>query len=129
MTLDDRSIWASVAESLTTTVLPCVDDAHARATVVQLIGLARYVLDRGADPSDARRASLAAAMGLDPAGADEAAVMAAATDVLARSVGSADAALLARRDVVRRLLVDALDEDLAAEAGLIEAFRGRVPGE
>jgi hypothetical protein len=112
----EGAIWASVAETLRNTVLPSLTDAHARNVTTQLIGLAIYARDRGDDPSDQRLVELAQALG-PAAGRD---VLRSCAAVLADSEHPTYAAVC---EVLKRHL----DEDLATEAVLLEAFRGRLP--
>jgi hypothetical protein len=115
--LSDRAMWASVAETLRHTVLPIVTDPFVRDTTIQLIGLALYARDRD-DESDQRLVELAQALG--PAGGQD--VLRSCTAVLSDPDHAAYSA-------VREILLRHLDEDLASEAVLLEAFRGRLPGE
>ncbi len=108
-------MWASVADTLRRTVLPSVTDPHARATTIQLIGLATYAGERGADRTGQRHEELAAALG--PAAGHD--VLRSCTAVLSDPYHPA-------YGVVRRMLERHLDEDLRAEAVLLEALRGRL---
>lgn len=116
--LSDRAMWASVAETLRHTVLPIVTDPFVRDTTIQLIGLALYARDRGDNPSDQQLIELAQALG--SAGGQD--VLRSCTAVLSDPDHAAYSA-------VREILLRHLDEDLASEAVLLEAFRGRLPGE
>jgi hypothetical protein len=99
-------------------LLPNVTDPFVRETTIQLIGLAIYARDRGDDESDQRLVELALALG--PAGGQD--VLRSCTAVLSDPEHQAYGA-------VRQILVRHLDEDLASEAVLLEAFRGRLPDE
>jgi hypothetical protein len=115
---NDNALWASVAETLRHTVLPNLTDPHARNVTIHLIGLAVYARQRGDDVTDERSAELAVALGAS-GGQD---VLRSCTAVLA------DPEHLAYQ-AVRNVLVRHLDDDLAAEAVLLEAFRGHLPDE
>ncbi len=137
----DAALWASVAHTLREVVLPAVIDEFARLTVVQLVGLARYAMERGDDPTAARTQALADALnqlsGLPvvdacwPVGsqASTAAVMEAASAVLAACVSlpSDDPQAVAVRAVLRPVVVAQLDADLVGNVVLLDAFRGRLP--
>ena len=137
-------MWKCVEDTLRTVVLPALSDEFARASVVHLVGLARYASERGPDPSAARVAEVAAALDALSHHALVArrwtptcqrtpdAVMDVAADVLADCVGIADDdadhdAAAQVRAALRTLLVTHLDEDLAGNAVLLSAFRGRLP--
>jgi hypothetical protein len=136
----DGALWASMAATLRDVVLPDVSDPHHRQVVIQLVGLATYARGRGPDPTPARVAEIAAALDAlvgegsslvaarwsGDAG-DPAAIMAAASAVLADAVQGDDPDGLAARDALRAILVRHLDEDLATEDVLLSAFRGRLP--
>jgi hypothetical protein len=109
-------MWASVADTLRHTVLPKVTDPHARNATIQLIGLALYAGKRSDDPSAQRFDELLAALGPDVTGD----VLSACSAVLNDHDHPAS-------DAVRHVLMRHLDEDLAEEAVLLEAFRGRLP--
>lgn len=112
----NEAMWASVAETLRDTVLPHVTDPHARNATIQLIGLAVYAGQRGVDPARRRMEELSAAMGF-AAGQD---VMRSCMAVLADPYHRA-------HSIIREILERHLDEDLATESALLEAFRGQVP--
>lgn len=128
----DGAVWASVAETLRKVVVPALDEGtHAHAAAVQLVALAEHARDRAADPTLERDAELAAALDrlagnalVPPDGSPNDRAAAA----LAAAVGRAGADADAVRHALRPLLVAHLDDDLAATAGLGEAFRGRLPG-
>jgi hypothetical protein len=127
----DDAIVVAAAQALRTVVLPNVVGAHARATVIHLIGLLRYLGDRGPDREDLRRAQLIA--GLDrladnpivaPLLPGEPFHVAAAA--LAAAVSRDDAPASAVRDVLRPILVAHLDDELGETTPLISAFRGQI---
>jgi len=113
----DDAIWASVANTLRTVVLPHVDHPQARSSALQLIALATYASRRGPDPSSERLEELAAALG-GAAGQD---LMRSCFAVLANPQHSANQPL-------REILQRHLEEDLEAEAKLLEVRRGQVSG-
>ena len=113
----DEAIWASVANTLRTTVLPQVSDPQARSATIHLIGLATYASRRGPDPDSERLRDLTAALG----GAGGQDVLRSCFVVLA---DPDHAAYYAVRDTFRRHL----EQDLATEAVLLQAQRGQVPG-
>jgi len=55
--------------------------------------------------------------------------MAACAEVLAASLDADNIVEHDARQRLRALLVDHLDNDLASEAVLLDAFRGRIPDE
>ena len=135
-------MWKCVEDTLRTVVLPALSDEFARASVVHLVGLARYATERGPDHSVQRVAEVAAALDAlshhalvarhwtptSPRTPD--AVMDVAAYVLADCagiVGDDDDAAADVRAALRTLLVTHLDEDLAGNAVLLSAFRGRLP--
>ena len=113
----DDAIWASVANTLRTTVLPQLSDPQARGATIDLIGLATYASRRGPDPDTDRLRELTVALG-GSAGQD---LMRSCFVVLADSDHAAHDAV---RDIFRRHL----EQDLATEAVLLRARRGQVPG-
>jgi hypothetical protein len=113
----DEAIWASVANTLLTAVLPHVSDPQARSSALQLIALANYASRRGPDLGDERREELAAALG-GSAGQD---VMRSCFVVLANPEHSAHQPL-------REILQRHLEEDLEVEAKMLEVRRGQVSG-
>ena len=113
----DDAIWASVANTLRTAVLPYVSDPQARSAAVQVIALATYASRRGPDPSAERLQELAGVLG-GAAGQD---LMRSCFAVLADPRHNA-------HEPLRELLERHLVEDLAAEAALLEARRGQVSG-
>jgi hypothetical protein len=100
----DDALWTAVIETLRTAVLPHVGEPFAVLQTQRLIGLASYARDRGDDPSEHRRAAIAALIGDD----DVTAVLLDPNDL--------------RGDRLRALLVHHLDADLASEAVLLEHF-------
>ena len=137
----DDALWRSVEDTLRTVVLPAVDDEFARAAVIQLVGMARYARERGDDPSEARTRALsvaldelAAAGNLRSSWPREAAphpkaVYEVAAAELAAVVAGTDSASAAVRQKLRPLLVADLDADLAGNAVLLDAFRGKLPAD
>jgi hypothetical protein len=138
--LDDRQLWRGVDATVLDVLLPAIPDDQpwARAVAVQLVGLARYAARRPADESEARIAELAdvldrlagnplvvAAWQGDRA-AD--AVLGAAGAVLAAAVGRDDPAAGEVGRILRPVVVRQLDDELAATAPLVDAFRGRLDG-
>jgi hypothetical protein len=137
----DGALWASVAQTLAEVVLPAVVDEHARIALVQLVGLARYAIERGADPTSQRVSEVASALDAlrgNPladaqwspgAPRDATSVMAAASALLAACVArpALDDHVVAARTVLRAVLVAQLDADLAGNAVLMAPFRGRLP--
>ena len=136
----DIAVFASIASTLQHTVLPNVDDPYARQVVIQLIGLATYAGARGPELTPDRVTELAAL--LDelrervPAAAahwpldaprDPATVMRAASSILTARIEGADERVASAVEPIRKRLIAHLDEDLAAEAVLIAAFRGKLP--
>ena len=131
----------SVGQTLRNVVLPFVTDDHARSAVVQLVGLALYAVERGADPTESRVEEIASA--LDelrgnrfadahwPPGSprDGESVMRAASDVLSTCVGlpDDDAEVVAVRSTLRPVLMAHLDADLASNGVLMGTFRGKLP--
>jgi hypothetical protein len=101
----EHALWTAVIETLRTAVLPHVADPFAAVQTQRLIGLARYARDRGDDPAPHRHAAIVALIGDD--------------DVTAVLLDDADP----RRERLGALLVQHLDDDLAAEAALLEQFR------
>jgi hypothetical protein len=145
----DDALWASVVATLRDVVIPAVDDDHARLAAIGLVGLAGYARRRGSDPTSIRVDELADALdalAANPvvaphwqAGAarDRGAVMVASSAVLVDAVAAVDAddaddderclAAKAARDALRPLLLGYLDEDLAGDVGMLDAFRGKLP--
>jgi hypothetical protein len=113
----DAAIWASVATTLRTAVLPHVSDPEARSSALQLIALATYASRRGQDPGRERLEELARALG-GSTGQD---VMRSCFVVLADPQHSANQPL-------REILQRHLEEDLEAEARMLEVRRGQVSG-
>ena len=113
----DEAIWASVANTLRTTVLPQVSDPQARSSTIHLIGLATYASQRGPDPDAHRLAEIAAALG-GAAGQD---VRRSCFAVLADPDHAA-------YPIVREILERHVEEDLSTEAALQQARREQVPG-
>ena len=112
----DEAIWASVANTLRTTVLPQLSDHQARSSTIHLIGLASYAGLRGPDPDLGRLEEIAGALG-GAAGQD---VRRSCFAVLADPDHAAHPA-------IREIIARHLEEDLATEAALQQARRGQVP--
>jgi len=136
----DTALLASVASTLRDTVLPNVDDSHVRQVVIQLVGLASYAGSRGTDPTPRRLAELAEVLDelaarspavvahWEPSAArDPASVLRAATAILTARIEGADPSVAEAAERIRSRLVAHLDADLATEAVLIDAFRGKLP--
>ncbi len=143
----DDDLWASVDDTLRNVILPALTDEWARSAALQLMGVATYARERGADPHPARVAELAGALSslggnrfVSWDGEPNAlAVMTAAGRALADAVSALDpdAAPAAQPDVraeaeevrrvLRPLLVAHLDDDLARSASTVPGFRGRLP--
>jgi hypothetical protein len=113
----DEAIWASVANTLRTTVLPQLSDPQARSSTIHLIGLATYAGRRGPDPDLNRLEELAQALGAS-SGQD---VRRSCFAVLADPHHAA-------HPVIREIIERHLEQDLETEAALLRARRGQVPG-
>ncbi len=112
--MSDAALWTSVRETLRTAILPALDDPWARSAAIQLVGLADFARSRPPDPTAERAAELAGLLGVEP----DAAWEAASRELVERGPKAAE---------VRAALVRHLDDDLAAHAVLIPAFRGKLP--
>ena len=137
----DDALWAGMVQTLRDVVLPAVTDEFARISVVQLIGLAHYARTRGEDPTTPRADAVAAALDTligfssvskhwQPQGTrDPVAVLRAASEALVACITlpDDDTEAVAIRDGLRPLLLAHLDDDLAGNAVLLSAFRGRLP--
>lgn len=131
----DDALWRSVDRTLRDVVLPQLDDEWARRSVIGLIGLAAYARARPGDPDEPSRRALAAA--LDSLSANRlvqphwpsASPFKAAGAVLAAAVSDTtdDGAAAEARSVLRPLLVQQLETELAGDMVLAEPFRGRLP--
>jgi hypothetical protein len=93
-----------VIDTLRSAIAPHVDEPFAAVQTRRLIGLAMYARDRGVDPTARRQASIAALIGDD--------------DATAVLLDPADP----RAPHLRKLLVEHLDADIAAEAVLLGHF-------
>ena len=113
----DEAIWASVANTLRTRVLPQLSDPQARSSTIHLIGLATYAGRRGPDPDLNRLEELAQALGAS-SGQD---VRRSCFAVLADPHHAA-------HPVIREIIERHLEQDLETEAALLRARRGQVPG-
>lgn len=131
MRASDAALWASVVETLRGVVLPGMDDGHARLATTQLVGLAEHARTRGPDPEPERQEELAAALaaltGNPLVPADPGSVLSRAAGALAAAAGRYDEAATAVRATLRPVLIDHLDDDLAAGEMLGAAFRGQLP--
>ena len=137
----DDALWAGMVQTLRDVVLPAVSDDFARITVVQLIGLAQYARTRGEDPTANRSDAIAAALNAltgcslvrehwqQHADRDPRAVLRAASDLLVACIAlpDDDPDAVAIRAGLRPLLLAHLDADLAGNAVLLSAFRGKLP--
>ena len=134
----DEALWAGVGATLRDVVLPRLDDGWARTQTIMLIALAEQARTRGADPAPRMRADVATALDslagnplvaahwpADPAGWADPST--AAAGALVAAVGRDDAAAEDVCRVLRPLLVAQLDELLATNATLMDAFRGKLP--
>jgi len=125
----EDALWASVSATLRDVVLPRLDDDWATAQTIMLIALAEQARTRGEDPVERQRAELAAALDglagnpLVQPGQPSAVAAAALTAAVGRDDEDADEV----RRVLRPLLVAQLDELLASNASLMDAFRGKLP--
>jgi hypothetical protein len=134
--LGDDELWRCVDATLTEVVLPALADGDewARTATVQLIGLARYARRRPADATAERHRQIVAVLSrlagnelVDWDGAtDEGSVEAAAGRALVAAVGRDDAAADEVRRELRPVLVQQLDDELAATGPLVAAFRGKL---
>jgi hypothetical protein len=109
-------MWASVAETLRTTVLPHVTDPEARAATIQLIGMAIYAGRRGNNPQRRRLDELSLALGAS-AGQD---VLRSCSAILGDPYHRA-------HGHIREILESQLDEDLESEGVLLKALGGQLP--
>jgi hypothetical protein len=136
--LTDAEILRSVEVTIREQLLPALPDDQpwARAVAVQLVGLVRYATRRGPDATAARVDELADVLSSlatnDLVAAvwhgdrSQTAVMAAAGAALAAAVGRDDGAADEVRAVLRPVAVRQLDDELAATAPLVDAFRGKL---
>lgn len=122
--LSDEALWTSVAESLRRVILPELTEGHARLTAIQLAALADHARTRGANPVADRMVELADALGFTQR---DGTALARSASLLATAAAGAAASDAAAAAHVRAVLVRHLDDDLAATAGLGEAFRGLPP--
>ncbi len=100
----EHALWRAVVGTLRAVVLDHVDDPYARVQTERLIDLAEYALERGPDPTAARRAAVAELL----SGDDPTVVLLTEDDP--------------RRPALRALLRTHLDEDLADEERLLAHF-------
>ncbi|MEZ5218769.1 MAG: hypothetical protein R2715_19800 [Ilumatobacteraceae bacterium] len=128
----DASVARNTAEVLLSTVLPTIDDPHVRATVLQLAAVTRWHAERDSTTPAGREAAqetvLAAHDARSILGLPDASTSTVAGAVLVGAVDPmCDERVRACAAELRPLLLADLDADLAAEAPLIDAFRGRMP--
>jgi aminoglycoside phosphotransferase (APT) family kinase protein len=116
---DDARLWQSVIEALAEVIEPALPRGHARATAHQLQGLARYAKARGADPTPARAAELAALVGAKP-DTTWARASTLASDLLVASRAAARPDGTAQQ--IRELLAGYIQADLDLTAPLLETF-------
>ncbi len=136
--LTDAEILRSVEATVREQLLPALpaDQAWARAVGVQLVGLVRYAMRRGADRTQERIDEVADVLaslrhnelvaGVWDGDRSQRPVMAAAGAALAAAIVRDDAAGDEIRSVLRPVVVRHLDDELAATAPLIDAFRGKL---
>lgn len=133
----DAELWAAVEVTLRDVILPDLEDEWARASAVQLIGLATYAQRRGPDSTAVRDAELAEALERLAASGNEIVLAAwpdpegsatvAASRCLAEAAVRDDGAAAAVRAELRTLIVRQLDDDLDETGPLLDFFRGRMP--
>lgn len=132
--LTDAELWRGVEATVRDVLLPAITDDWARAAAIQLVGVARYAMRRPADTSEAQVAEVAAVLATlasnplvrQPASADAADVMSAASDALVAAIADDGAAGDEVRAVLRPVLMAQLDAELAVTAPLVNAFRGKL---
>ena len=141
--VDDAALWRSVEATLRDVVVPGLRPGHELDTAVQLQGLAAYAASRPPDRDEARARRLAAVLGapagtslpeaLRQASAVLVAAVEAAGDHLADSAerataerATAERAAPERAAAVRAVLLEQLDEDIAAAAPLLATFSGHA---
>jgi hypothetical protein len=125
------------AAAVSASVVPTLRAVHAaeggtwaRATIAQLVALLEHVEARPDDPRPARAATLEAALtavAANPLVPRSGSADARAAAALVSAVGRDDADAQAVRAALRPVLVAELDDELAVTAGLLDAFRGRMP--
>jgi hypothetical protein len=131
-------MWRSVERTVRDVLLPAISEEWARVIAVQLVGMATYAAQRGADPLPGRVAELRAR--LDelsgnplvaahwPAdGDDDAHVIRATAAVLAAAVSDEGVAGDQVRTQLRPTVSRHLDDDLAVTGMLMPYFRGQLP--
>ena len=134
----DEQLWRSVETTVRTVLLPAIEEEWARVIAIQLAGMAHLARTRGADPTPARAAELAATLdglGVNPivaahwpaADRTPPSVFAAVGSVLADAVSRGDAAGAEVRAEVRSIVSRHLDDDLAVTGPLMSYFRGQLP--
>lgn len=127
----DEALWDSVEKTLAGVVLPAITDAFARASVLQLVSIARYAATRGNDPTIDRLDSLAQLLdelGVQRSGNDATSVHQAASAALVswEETAHSEAAVEVRAKI-RLMLIEHLDADLATNRVLMNGFRGVLP--
>jgi hypothetical protein len=127
--LSDSAIRACVSPALRA-VHASPPGPWASGTIAQLIALVEYADRRGADPTEERRAVLAAtldAIGANPLVPADGSVEERASAALVAAVGRDDVDAETVRSTLRPLLVAELDDELAETMPLMDGFRGKVP--
>jgi hypothetical protein len=112
----DKAMWASVADTLRSAVLPHLTDPEARAVTTQLIGMAIYAGRRGNDPTRKRTEELTDAL-----------EGAAGQDVLRSCIAVLADPHHRIHHLIRDMLERHLDEDIETETALTQALGGQVP--
>lgn len=137
----DAEILRSVEQTLRDVVLPALPEGEewARTASVQLIGLVRYALRREPDRSALYLQELLATLESLQANAlvselwggerSQRQVMEVCGAILARSAGEESAASEEVRAVLRPVVLDHLDQELAETTPLVAAFRGNLEDE
>ena len=132
MSLDrpgDDALWRSVADTLDRIVLPAIRPGFEQDSARQLLGLARYAMNRRTGSDGPVDPGLAVALGR-PAGEPAAELLGRAADLLVRArqphVEQVDAEQVGS---VRAILLDRLAADIAEAAPLMETFSGHTPAE
>jgi aminoglycoside phosphotransferase (APT) family kinase protein len=120
----DRELWRSVAATLRDVVAPGLPVGHELDTAVQLQGLAAYAASRTGDPAQERAGRLARALGAPPQ-TPPARALELASELLVHAVQEpAGGPARDRAAGVRAVLLEALEDDIAAAAPLLETFSG-----
>jgi hypothetical protein len=121
-------------EAIAACVVPTLRALHdadggewSRTTIAQLAGLLAYAERRRPDSEDTRRGEVAAALGEAAGVAVDGSPYERAAAVLVAAVGSDPRGAEPGPPALRAVLVAHLDDELAQTAGLLDAFRGRLP--